>query len=299
MKIITETEIDLNDVEHLIDLALEEDIKDGDLTTEYLIAEDKKVTAFMKAKADGVLSGIFIAEKIFKKLDANINWNPKFNDGDKIKNGDTIVEFSGSYRAILTGERTALNFLQRMSGVATKTNEFVKAIEGTKSQILDTRKTLPTYRMIDKYSVKMGGGTNHRIGLFDMVMIKDNHIKVAGGITNAVNKIRASVDSNIRIEVETSNMAEVEEAVNCNVDIIMLDNMNNNEMKNAVDFIGGRALVEASGNVNLERVKSIAETGVDFISIGALTHSAIALDIGQYILDWFDARLSVNLHLKK
>jgi nicotinate-nucleotide pyrophosphorylase (carboxylating) len=139
--------------------------------------------------------------------------------------------------------------------------------------------------MIDKYSVKMGGGTNHRIGLFDMVMIKDNHIKVAGGITNAVNKIRASVDGNIRIEVETSNMAEVEEALNCNVDIIMLDNMNNDEMRNAVDFIDGKALVEASGNVNLERVRSIAETGVDFISIGALTHSAIALDIGQYILD--------------
>jgi nicotinate-nucleotide pyrophosphorylase (carboxylating) len=285
MKTITDTEVNLNGVEHLIDLALEEDIKNGDLTTEYLITKDKKVTAFMKAKANGVLSGIGIAEKVFKKLDAGIKWNPKFDDGDFIKDRDIIVEFSGSYRAILTGERTALNFLQRMSGVATKTNKFVKAIEGTKSQILDTRKTLPTYRMLDKYSVKMGGGTNHRIGLFDMVMIKDNHIKIAGGITNAVNKIRDNVDSKIKIEVETSNIPEVEEAVNCNADIIMLDNMSNDEMKKAVEFINGRALVEASGNVNLERVKSIAQTGVDFISIGALTHSAIAMDIGQYILD--------------
>ena len=286
-KIITETKINIDNVEHLIDLSFEEDIKNGDLTTENLIADDIKVNAFMKAKANGVLSGLSIAEKVFKKLDKNIEWNPKFNDGATIKSGDILVEFSGSYRAILTGERTALNFLQRMSGVATKTNEFVKAIEGTETQILDTRKTLPTYRMLDKYSVKMGGGTNHRIGLFDMVMIKDNHIKVAGGITNAVNKIRENVDSKIKIEVETSNMQEVAEALKNKADIIMLDNMNNEQMKEAVVFIDGKALVEASGNVNLERVKSIAETGVDFISVGALTHSAIALDIGQYILDWF------------
>ena len=283
-KIITETEINLNDVDHLIDLAFAEDIKTGDLTTEYLIGEDIKVNAFMKAKADGVLAGLIVAEKVFKKLDENILWNTKFKDGAKIKSGDILVEFSGSYRAILAGERTALNFLQRMSGVATKTNEFVKAIERTEAQILDTRKTLPTYRMLDKYSVKMGGGTNHRIGLFDMVMIKDNHIKVAGGITNAVNKIRENVDSKIKIEVETSNMQEVTEALKNKADIIMLDNMNNEQMKEAVDFIDGKALVEASGNVNLERVKSIAETGVDFISVGALTHSATALDIGQYIL---------------
>jgi len=285
MKVITETEIDLSGIEHLIALALKEDVLEGDITTENIIDENKKVTAFFRAKADGIIAGLFVSEKVFKKLDENILWKPKFSEGDFVKNGDILVEFTGSYRAILTGERTALNFIQRMSGVATKTNEFVKAISGTNSQILDTRKTLPAYRMLDKYSVKMGGGTNHRIGLFDMVMIKDNHIKVAGGITNAVNKIRLSINKNIKIEVETSNIAEVEEAINCNVDIIMLDNMNNEEMKNAVKFIAGRALVEASGNVNLERVKSIAETGVDFISIGALTHSVIALDISQYILD--------------
>ncbi len=284
-KVITETEINLNDVEHLIDLAFNEDIKNGDITTENLIADDIKVNAFMKAKANGVLAGLSVAEIVFKKLDKNIVWDPKFKDGDRIVSGDILVDFSGSYRAILTGERTALNFLQRMSGVATKTNQFVKAIEGTETQILDTRKTLPTYRMLDKYSVKMGGGTNHRIGLFDMVMIKDNHIKVAGGITNAVNKIKENVDSKIKIEVETSNMQEVEEALNNKADIIMLDNMSNSQMQEAVEFIDGRAFVEASGNVNLERVKSIAETGVDFISVGALTHSAIALDIGQYILD--------------
>ncbi len=282
-KIITETEITLDGIEHLIDLALEEDVRDGDLTTQNLISEDIRVTAFLKAKANGVLSGLSVAEIVFKKLDNTIEWSTNYSDGDKIKIGDILAEFTGSYRAILTGERTALNFLQRMSGVATKTSEFVKAIKETSTQILDTRKTLPAYRMLDKYSVKMGGGTNHRIGLFDMVMIKDNHIKVAGGITNAVNKIRASVDSSIKIEIETSNMQEVKEAVENKADIIMLDNMNNEQMREAVDFIDGRALTEASGNVNLERVKSIAETGVDFISVGALTHSAVALDIGQYI----------------
>jgi nicotinate-nucleotide pyrophosphorylase (carboxylating) len=285
MKMITDTKINLDEIYRLIDLALNEDIKDGDLTTNNLISSNKQVTAFMKAKESGVLSGLFVAEKVFKKLDNNIIWNPKFNDGDKINNGDIIVEFTGKYRAILTAERTALNFLQRMSGVATLTNQFVKAVEGTNTQILDTRKTLPAYRMLDKYSVKMGGGTNHRIGLFDMVMIKDNHIKVAGGITKAVSKIVDVVDSKVKIEVETSNMQEVKEAVNCGVDIIMLDNMNNDEMKKAIDFINGKALVEASGNINLERVKCIAETGVDYISIGALTHSAVALDIGQYILE--------------
>lgn len=285
MKVLTETEIDLSGVEHLIDLALIEDILEGDITTENIIDENKKVTAIFRAKADGIIVGLFVAEKVFKKLDKNILWNPKFNDGDFIKSGDVLVEFTGSYRAILTGERTALNFIQRMSGVATQTNEFVNAISGTNSQILDTRKTLPVYRMLDKYSVKMGGGTNHRMGLFDMVMIKDNHIKVAGGITKAVNKIRLSVNKNIKIEVETSSIKEVEEAINCKVDLIMLDNMNNDEMKKAVEFIAGRALVEASGNVNLKRVKSIAETGVDFISIGALTHSVMALDISQYILE--------------
>lgn len=282
-KVITKTEITLDGIEHLINLALEEDVRDGDLTTQNLISEDIRVTAFLKAKADGVLSGLPIAELVFKKLDATIKWSANYSDGAQIKHGDILAKFTGSYRAILTGERTALNFLQRMSGVATKTNEFVKVIQETTTQILDTRKTLPAYRMLDKYSVKMGGGTNHRIGLFDMVMIKDNHIKVAGGITNAVNKIRASVDSNIKIEVETSNMHEVREAVENMADIIMLDNMNNEQMREAVDFIDGRALTEASGNVNLERVKSIAATGVDFISVGALTHSAVALDIGQYI----------------
>jgi len=285
MQIITNTEIDLSSVEHLIDLALSEDLLYGDITTENIIDNAKQVIAIFKAKANGIIVGLFIAEQVFKKLDKNIVWSPKFNDGDFVKNGDILVEFSGSYRAILSCERTALNFVQRMSGIATKTNEFVKEIIGTNSKILDTRKTLPAYRMLDKYSVKMGGGTNHRIGLYDLAMIKDNHIKIAGGITNAVKKIRTSINSNIKIEVETSNMQEVIEAINCNVDIIMLDNMNTADMKKAVDFIDKRALVEASGNVKIERVRSIAQTGVDFISIGALTHSVVALDISQYILD--------------
>jgi len=285
MKTITDTEVHIRNYKCLLDEAFKNDIGDGDLTTNFLIDEDVKVTAILKAKENGVLAGLEIAEDVFKKLDSKIVWKPNHKDGDSLISGDVIVEFSGSYRAILTGERTALNFLQRMSGVATKTRQFVDAVKGTNAQILDTRKTLPGYRMLDKYCVKMGGGTNHRIGLFDMVMIKDNHIKIAGGITNAVKKIREKIEPNMKIEVETSNMNEVEEAVNNSVDIIMLDNMTNEEMKNAVKFINGRALVEASGNVNLERVKSIAETGVDFISVGALTHSAVALDIGQYIID--------------
>jgi nicotinate-nucleotide pyrophosphorylase (carboxylating) len=285
MKSITNTDVHIRNFECLLEAAFKNDIGDGDLTTNYLIDEDVEVAAVLKAKEDGVLAGLEIAEKVFKKLNSEIIWDPKYRDGDRLSNGDVIVEFSGSYRAILTGERTALNFLQRMSGVATKTRQFVEAVEGTGAKILDTRKTLPGYRMLDKYCVFMGGGTNHRIGLYDMVMIKDNHIKIAGGITNAVIKIRKNIKPDMKIEVETSNMSEVREAVENSVDIIMLDNMNNDEMREAVKFINGRALVEASGNVNLERVRSIAETGVDFISVGALTHSAVALDIGQYIID--------------
>ena len=186
---------------------------------------------------------------------------------------------------MLTGERKALNFLQRLSGIATYASMCMKEVEGTKVEILDTRKTLPGYRYLDKYAVRMGGGSNHRFGLYDMVMIKDNHIQVAGGITNAVNAIRRKVPKSIKIEVETTNLFQVQEALDVGVDIIMLDNMSSKMMKEAVDIIDGRAKIEASGNMTLKRIHKVASTGVDYISIGALTHSVKALDISQRIIN--------------
>lgn len=280
---MTNTVLNLDEVDFIIDRALEEDIKEGDITTNTLIPGDKKVKAFMKAKAGGTIAGIPVAEKIFKKLNSEIVFKALVNDGENVAPQTRIVELEGSYRALLTGERLALNFLQRMSGIATKTAKFVEAVKEYKTEILDTRKTVPGLRLLDKYSVKMGGGTNHRIGLYDMVMIKDNHIDVAGSITEAVKQIRANVPSKIKIEVETKNILEVEEALKAGADIIMLDNMSSEEMTNAVKVINGKALVEASGSINLERLKEVAATGVDFISVGALTHSVMALDIGMYI----------------
>ena len=269
----------------LIDLALEEDIANGDITTDNLIPAGSRRNAIMVAKAEGVVAGLEVAEMVFKRLDASLEWVVHKPEGTKVKHGDKIVSFSASYRALLTGERTALNFLQRLSGVASISNLYAEEVKGYKTKILDTRKTLPGFRLLDKYAVKTGGATNHRIGLFDMVMIKDNHIKIAGGITNAVNEIRPKIASDIKIEVETTTLDEVKEALQAGADIIMLDNMDNNTMKEAVQAINGRALVEASGNMTLERLKGAAETGVDYISIGALTHSVQALDISQRIIE--------------
>jgi nicotinate-nucleotide pyrophosphorylase (carboxylating) len=267
----------------LINRALDEDVNSGDLTTNLLIPASKRTTAVMIAKADGIIAGLEIAEMVFKKLDPQIQFKAEISDGDHVKKGDLICTIEGSYRALLTGERLALNLLQRLSGIATETGKYVEAVKGSKTKILDTRKTVPGLRLLDKYAVKTGGGTNHRIGLFDMILIKDNHISVAGGITNAVNAIRPNIPKGMKIEVETSNLDEVKEAIANNVDIIMLDNMDNTTMKAAVILINGKAKVEASGNMNLDRVKEVAATGVDFISIGALTHSVVALDISQKI----------------
>lgn len=271
--------------EKLIRLALEEDIQTGDITTDLIIPEGATTKAFMKAKENGVISGLDIAEMVFRALNKNIKWKAEVKDGAKVKVGTIIARIKGSHRALLTGERTALNFLQRMSGIATVTSQYVEALAEYKTKILDTRKTLPGHRLLDKYAVKIGGGTNHRIGLYDMVMIKDNHIKIAGSITQAVEQIKAKVKPGIKIEVETSNLAEVKEALECKVDIIMLDNMSTEMMKEAVALIEGKSLSEASGSIKIDRVKEIAEAGVDFISIGALTHSVKALDIGMYIED--------------
>jgi nicotinate-nucleotide pyrophosphorylase (carboxylating) len=269
----------------IIDIALKEDIGEGDITTDLLVSSEQKVKAFIKVKENGIIAGLKIAEQVFKKLDSNIKWKENFEDGDKINTNDILVNIEGSHRAILTGERTALNFLQRMSGIATETSKYVDAIKGTKAKILDSRKTVPGLRKLDKYSVKTGGGMNHRMGLYDMILIKDNHIKVAGGIKNAVNQIRTKLKQEIKIEIETRNLEEVKEAVDLRADWIMLDNMNTHIMKKAVDLINGRSMVEASGNVSIKIVREIAETGVDYISVGALTHSVKALDIALYIKD--------------
>lgn len=273
----------LKAIEPLIDAGLKEDVNTGDLTTDLLVPAHQQTKAILVAKADGIIAGLPLVERVFQKLDPSVQFMPACKDGDHVKKGDLIATIVGAYRALLTGERLALNFLQRLSGIATETNKYVEAVKAYKTEILDTRKTVPGLRLLDKYAVKAGGGTNHRIGLYDMVMIKDNHIAVAGGIAKAVQAIRPNISPSIKIEVETTTLAEVQEAIAAGADIIMLDNMDNETMRKAVELINGRAKVEASGNMNLERVREVAATGVDYISIGALTHSVTAMDISQKI----------------
>ena len=275
----------LKSAEVLFDLAYAEDIGDGDITTNNLIPPEANKTAILVAKESGVIAGLSVAEMVFKKFDKDIKWNEKMPDGSLVNPGDVLVEFTGNYRALLTGERKALNFLQRLSGIATYAHLCMKEVEGTKVEILDTRKTLPGYRHLDKYAVRMGGASNHRFGLYDMVMIKDNHIQVAGGIKAAVEAIRSKIPKSIKIEVETCNLEMVQEALEADVDIIMLDNMSSKLMKEAVEIINKRAKIEASGNMTLKRIRKVASTGVDYISIGALTHSVKALDISQRIVN--------------
>lgn len=278
-------DLEINAARVLIDLALAEDVAGGDITTDNLIPASSRRKAKMIAKADGVVAGLEVAEMVFRSLDKELVWDVKIIDGASVNKGDVIVEFEGTYRSLLTGERTALNFLQRMSGIATMSKMYTDAVKDYKTEILDTRKTLPGFRLLDKYAVKTGGSSNHRIGLYDMVMIKDNHIEVAGGITQAVNEIRPRISTGIKIEVETCTLEQVQEAIEVGADIIMLDNMDNETMKKAVEMIAGRAKVEASGNMTLERLREAASTGVDYISIGALTHSVQALDISQRLED--------------
>jgi nicotinate-nucleotide pyrophosphorylase (carboxylating) len=273
----------LKTIDSLIEIGLKEDVNTGDLTTDLLIPSSIQTTAVMIAKADGIIAGLSVVEAVFRKLDSTIKFKAEVSDGDKIRQGDIICTIQGSYRALLTGERLALNFLQRMSGIATETSKYVEAVKSFKTEILDTRKTVPGLRILDKYAVKAGGGNNHRMGLYDMVMIKDNHISVAGNITKAIEAIRRSISSQIKIEIETTSIEEVNEALQAGADIIMLDNMNLEMMKKAVHIIDKKAKIEASGNMTLEKVREVAATGVDFISIGALTHSVNALDISLKI----------------
>ncbi len=273
------------EVEAVLELALREDIGGGDVTTESIIAEDAVLTGEMHAKGGGVVSGLGLCGAVFRKLDPDCEWEELVSDGDRVSPGDVIARVTGRSRAILSAERTALNVLQKMSGISTLTSLFVEAAAGSGVKIKDTRKTLPGLRWISKYAVAAGGGHNHRAGLYDGVLIKDNHIKAAGSITAAVERVRESVGEDFSIEVETKTMEQVKEAISCGADVIMLDNMGIREIEEAVRLIDHRALVEASGGVALENVGEIARSGVDFISVGALTHSAPCLDISFGVLD--------------
>ena len=266
----------------LISHALAEDIGRGDVTSEATVPADSVSTAVMLAKQDLVLAGIEVARDVFHYLDPAILFKTVAKDGDVIHAGTEIARLSGNTRVLLAGERVALNLLQHMSGIATLTAAYVDTIKGLKAEVLDTRKTLPGLRQLEKYAVRMGGGKNHRMGLYDMVLIKDNHIKAAGSITKAMERARRK-SGKLTIEVETGNLNEVREALASKADIIMLDNMPLDLMSEAVQIIKGQALVEASGNVTLDTIRAIAETGVDFISSGSLTHSAPAVDISMKI----------------
>lgn len=269
-------------LKELIVKALAEDLGSGDVTSEATIRPESVSVAAMLAKQDLVLAGIDVAREVFRHLDPDIRFTSFAKDGDRVNAGTEIAKLSGNTRALLAGERTALNLLQHLSGIATLTAKYVEALKGLKAGVLDTRKTLPGLRQLEKYAVRMGGGRNHRMGLYDMILIKDNHIKAAGGVTKAIESARNKAGE-LKVEVETSNLDDVRAALAAQADIIMLDNMPVDMMREAVKLIAGRALVEASGNVTLETVRQIAETGVDLVSSGSLTHSAPAADISMKI----------------
>ena len=270
-------------LDKIISNALEEDLGSGDLTTDSII--DKGVTgkAVLETREDMVLAGLPVFMKVFSLLDPDISFEPFYEDGQTVQKGKIICNIFGSMSVILKAERTALNLIQRMSGIATLTSKYVKMADSEKVKILDTRKTMPGIRLLDKYAVPMGGGYNHRFGLFDAVLIKDNHIAVAGSITKAVKAARKKAPHGIKIEVEVEDLKGVKEAVDAGADIILLDNMPPDKIKEAVDFVGGKVLLEASGGINLDNIKAIAATGVDYISIGALTHSVKAVDLSLEI----------------
>ncbi len=278
------TNLDWNQVELIIENALKEDIGAQDLTTELLFPEDSTCNAIIQAKGEGIIAGLPIAKRIFRRLNNDIQWVENKRDGQSVAKGDILVRIHGSQKAILAGERTALNFIQRLSGIATLTSKFVKAVEGLPVKITDTRKTAPGLRILDKYAVVAGGGHNHRLGLFDGVLIKNNHLKLIGSITEAISRIRKMTGGRFQIEVETSTLGEVREALAAGADIIMLDNMSLSTIRKSVETINGRTPIEASGGITLRNVRGVAETGVNIISIGGLTHSPKALDISLYLV---------------
>ncbi len=267
-------------IEDHVKNALQEDIGFGDITTDYLTNEEDEMTCTLNTRVDGIFCGKNVFESVFRILSPKIEIKFYFNDGDEIKKGDKIADIKGPARYILMGERTALNYIQRMSGIATETNKYQKAVGEYKAKIVDTRKTTPGFRAFEKYSVKTGGGSLHRFNLSDCAMIKDNHIKYAGSLTKAVEKLRQHISHAHKIEVECDTIEQVKEAVACGADIIMLDNMGLDMMRECVKLINGRAIVEASGNVNLATMHDIAATGVDIISSSAIVAKAPTLDLG-------------------
>lgn len=277
-------EWELAEIKEIIRKALGEDIGTGDITTDSLIPRGSLCKAVIRVKDQGVVAGLPLIPILYHELDDRVRVRPLVKDGDEVEKSKEIIQLEGPCRSIITGERVALNFLQRLSGIATLTREFVEKIKGTKARILDTRKTTPNLRILEKYAVLVGGGENYRFGLFDMVMIKDNHIAAVGGMRKAVEMVKSSVEGELMIVVEAKNIDEVKEALSCPVDRIMLDNMSSEQIREAVALVGGRISLEASGNITLERIGEIAETGVDYISIGALTTRFRSLDMSLSVV---------------
>ena len=271
--------LNLQSVDALLDLAFAEDIGIGDITTESIVSPSQKGRGTLVAKNAGIIAGLSIADRTFRKFDPSLVYKTTFTDGDTVNEGDSIAEVHGSVKSILIAERTALNFLQRLSGVATLTSEFVTAVSDYDVKIVDTRKTTPGWRALQKYAVRVGGGHNHRFGLYDGILIKDNHIVAAGGIRNAINRARLIAPHTTKIEVEVETIEQVNEALDTKADILLLDNMSPSTMTQAVKIVKKRALTEASGGITLEQAQTVAATGVDLISVGALTHSALPIDI--------------------
>ncbi|UCE22482.1 MAG: carboxylating nicotinate-nucleotide diphosphorylase [Candidatus Aminicenantes bacterium] len=271
-------------IDSVIDAALQEDLPQGDITSESIIPVGSRSQAIILAKESGILAGMDVARRVFEKIDPGVEFEKEKNDGQKFNDGERLALLQGSSISLLKGERTALNFLQRMSGIATTTGIFVQALEGTETKILDTRKTTPGLRDLEKYAVKMGGGQNHRQNLSEMVLIKDNHLKLVGSISEAVKRAKERVAPGIKVEVEATCLTEVQEAVRSGADMVMLDNMQVDKMKEVVKWVKGKVPLEVSGSVKLEKIKEIAALGIDFISIGSLTHSYKSVDISMEFL---------------
>jgi nicotinate-nucleotide pyrophosphorylase (carboxylating) len=272
-------------IDSVIEAALQEDMPQGDITSENVIPVDSRSRAIFLAKENGILAGMDVAKRVFEKIDTGVEFEKIKNDGQKFSDGERLAQLQGSSISLLKGERTALNFLQRMSGIATTTGVFVQALEGTKTKILDTRKTTPGLRDLEKYAVKLGGGQNHRQNLSEMVLIKDNHLKIVGSISEAVKRAKDRVAPGIKVEVEATSLAEVKEAVRSGADMVMLDNMRIDKMKEVVNWVKGKVPLEASGSVTFEKIKEIAALGIDFISVGSLTHSYKSVDISMEFLE--------------
>ena len=268
-------------IDRLIELAIDEDVGHGDITTQYLDFEGERGSGRIIAKEVAVLAGLEMVERVFKRFDPFVEVCAHYRDGDRVEAGSTVMTLEGDMAALLIGERTALNFLQRLSGIATHVRGYVEMVSGSPVRLVDTRKTVPGWRVLEKYAVRTGGAGNHRMGLYDGVLIKDNHIAAAGSITLAVSRIRGNVSHLVRIEVEVSTMAEIEEALSAGADVIMLDNMDDREIPAAVALVAGRAMVEVSGRVDRDRLQYLAATGVDIISSGALTHAARFVDLSM------------------